>query len=493
MGEAANISLKAIGKQDTHLLSKDPEDSLFHPKIEQHSEFRKYHTTQHVHNNSTSDTWPFGETVKITLDPRSMGDVLHNIWIKIVLPEYDNIKGSNSERQEYDLQYLGRKILKRVRFIVDDQVLEEITSDWCVIHDNMYKDDSQKASANSTYNRNVVIDTSTNFWSAPLYAENNELYIHIPFFFSQYYNEDNSNKPYFPLCAIFKQKVILEIDFFKQSYFTIDHENNSGYRLFAPNTTRGSLSLPPKHLNFFEIITEVSTLSDEERLYMMNTTPELVYTFAQKHSSIELEENKKLYSINLEPSIPVKSLHWFFRYKGFENEDESRIPLTTDPYNNSDWIYSLTMNRFNFSRTMLLENAPADAHLLKSAYVTLSDYRFPNISDIEKNYFYLYTPLQSKLSCSGIDTNSTYISNYKYSYIYSLNFALFPKNTASSGFVDFSNLKSDKTKLFFELVDDTTLQGFGDPVLNGYNDYSFHLYYTGYKKLRFSGGFVRIV
>ncbi len=32
MGEAAKISLKAIGKQDTHLLSKDPEDSFFNYK-----------------------------------------------------------------------------------------------------------------------------------------------------------------------------------------------------------------------------------------------------------------------------------------------------------------------------------------------------------------------------------------------------------------------------------------------------------------------------
>ena len=29
MGEAAKISLNAIGKQDTHLLSKDPEESFF--------------------------------------------------------------------------------------------------------------------------------------------------------------------------------------------------------------------------------------------------------------------------------------------------------------------------------------------------------------------------------------------------------------------------------------------------------------------------------
>ena len=34
MGEASQISLKAIGKQDTHLLSKDPEDSFFNYKIQ---------------------------------------------------------------------------------------------------------------------------------------------------------------------------------------------------------------------------------------------------------------------------------------------------------------------------------------------------------------------------------------------------------------------------------------------------------------------------
>jgi hypothetical protein len=39
MGEAAKISLKAIGKQDLHLLSKDPEDSFFKDRdMTRHSE-----------------------------------------------------------------------------------------------------------------------------------------------------------------------------------------------------------------------------------------------------------------------------------------------------------------------------------------------------------------------------------------------------------------------------------------------------------------------
>ncbi len=51
MGEAAKISLKAIGKQDTYLLSKDPEDSFFNDKdMTQHSEFRKYHRSRNIIN-----------------------------------------------------------------------------------------------------------------------------------------------------------------------------------------------------------------------------------------------------------------------------------------------------------------------------------------------------------------------------------------------------------------------------------------------------------
>ena len=40
MGEAAKISLKAIGKQDTFLLSKDPDESFFNYTTDRnHSNF----------------------------------------------------------------------------------------------------------------------------------------------------------------------------------------------------------------------------------------------------------------------------------------------------------------------------------------------------------------------------------------------------------------------------------------------------------------------
>ena len=48
MGEASNIALKAIGKQDTYLLSKD---SLFLPRDNfRHSNFIKYHRDRNITN-----------------------------------------------------------------------------------------------------------------------------------------------------------------------------------------------------------------------------------------------------------------------------------------------------------------------------------------------------------------------------------------------------------------------------------------------------------
>ena len=79
MGEAANIALNAIGMQDTHLLSKDPKDSLFNSSYKQNSEFRKYHRTRTVDNLQRNEWWPFGHTVKVDFSPRNMGDLLTNI------------------------------------------------------------------------------------------------------------------------------------------------------------------------------------------------------------------------------------------------------------------------------------------------------------------------------------------------------------------------------------------------------------------------------
>lgn len=657
MGEAAKISLKAIGKQDTHLLSKDPEDSLFnYDHHTRHSEFRKYHSVQTV-SASVQPTWPFGETVRVELKPQNMGDLLNNIWIQMTLPQWNYevitfnetaqkvlfsgktleefgynsfeewwlagapntvgislpifdfpsfenflafedqfnnlllgllpsalfdttppnvllaflgiisgtitpgpellvqlgidenntniipgmislLKGETALNDPsdirtlvqndldqatfnvlpdivkqillaevdppaftlpetanwaWDMQLLGRKIIKNVKFKIDNQTIEEISADWCIIHDNLYTDDSQKMSANTLYNRNIVGGEASQP-SGQKEAQSNELFIHIPFFFSHnyagdVYEENVQKKSPFPLCAIYNQTITLEIEFFKQSFFTLYNQRP------IDNVIGRSLpSTPPaKKMPEFKIITEEISISPEERLYFMRSKQEIVYDFVFKHSNIPLETQKREFIVQLEPSVPVKCFHWFFRYEGYENENEYRSIAVANPttYTNK-WFYSTTANRFNFTRSQFKDMD--EPHLLKRAYFTLNGERVPNVSNNDREYFFSYVPLRSRLSRSATTVTRTYdfeppIPNYLLNYIYTYNFAMYPKSTSSSGFLDFSTLNSEKTKLYLELVDNTNLQyGNGQTLQNP--PYTFHMYYTGYKKLVFDKGFL---
>jgi len=656
MGEAAKISLKAIGKQDTHLLSKDPEDSLFyHNNSMRHSVFRKYHNVHKV-SAGVEPTWPFGTSVRVELKPQNMGDLLNNIWIRMVLPEwkYDVITFNDTAQkilfggktlQEFgydtfeswwlagapntvgitlpiftfpsfedflsfedqfnnlllgllpsalfdttppnvllaffgiisgtiipgpellvqlgidenntniipgmiallkgeaslndpsdirtlvqndldqatfnvlpdivkqillaeadppafylpetanwawDLQLLGRKIIKNVKFIVDNQKIEEISADWCIIHDNLYTNDSQKMSANTLYNRNIV-GGELSQPSGQKEAQSNELFIHIPFFFSHnyagdVYSENVQKKPPFPLCAIHNQKITLEIEFFKQSFFTLYNQ-----RPIDNFVGRAERQIPPaKKMPSFDIITEEITLSAEERMYFMQSNREIVYDLVFKHSDIPLETKNREFIVQLEPSVPVKCFHWFFRYDGYEDEDEYRSLPVTDPTYINKWYYSTTANRFNFTRSQFKDmNEP---HLLKSAYFTLNGERIPNVSNSDREYFFSYTPLRSRLARSGTDVTRAYdfdppLPNYLLNYIYTYNFAMYPKSTSPSGFLDFSALNSEKTKLYLEMVDNLDLQ-YGNGQTLADPQYKFHMYYTGYKKLTFDKGFL---
>ena len=553
MGEAAKISLKAIGKQDTHLLSKDPEDSLFHPKIEQHSEFRKYHNRHTVSNPSNKSWWPFGETIKVDLKPQNMGDLLTNMWVRIDLPIWntdltwdddteryyflnmtaaelgvlltgsaytpqeaytrirnggnpfnpslepilyngfnakynyfrfrsqrwlsflrsemvvDGIAAGGARLPEADYwgyaQYVGRKLIKKIRIIVDENVLEELDADSIVIYDNIYKTRDQKIGANLQYNMGVTsftLETLTH--QEQRYAASNQMFVHVPFFFSRNYrkelHENNiQHKQSFPICAIHKQKIQVEIEFFDTPYFI----------QFYEKTTLDSNVLPTKTISNFDILTEEITLNDEERLYYKNNSLLQTYDFMNRHSSTDVKPNENRFiSVQLEPNIPVKMLHWFFRWNGYEEL--------------GNYEKSLITNRFNYSEY------PGGNHVLKNAHFTLNGERLPRVSDIDYRYFLEYINTTLKLSESGVnpdpDVNNGVANNYDETYIYSYGFAIHPKSTQMSGFLDFSDLNSEQTKLHIEL---------GDEVVDANNDYTLYMYYTGYRTLKFENGYVSFV
>ena len=298
MGEAAKISLKAIGKQDTYLLSKDPDDSFFNYKeLLRHSEFRKYHRSRNVVNPGQVPKWPFGQTLKVEFNPTNMGDLLSNMWLSITMP---GITDGNYADQ------LGRHILKSITMFVDDIEVEKLHDDWGVIYDDLYLEMSEKVANRALVNRNLGFDKSVG--NSIFARQSTDLVVPLQFFFSRKYASDEHstnkpNRPYFPICAIHKQKITFELEFYNQEFYT--------------NTT------DTLELQSFNLVTEEITLSGQERQYFASRPLTMINDVVKKHPTIVSELNKDSIKNNLVPNIPVKCLHWFLRNTKFENAARS--------------------------------------------------------------------------------------------------------------------------------------------------------------------------
>jgi hypothetical protein len=439
MGEASKISLKAIGKQDTHLLSKDPDESFFNYKTQRHSEFRKYHRVHNVINNGTIAGWPFAQTIKVPFNPMNMGDLLSNMYLSITMPGIDN--GNYADQ-------LGRHILKSITMFVDDIQVEKIHDDWGIIYDELYLEISEKVANRFLVNRNIGFDESSRNDSYARLSSN--LVIPLHFFFSRKYASDEyssnkPNRPYFPVCAIHRQKIEFELEFHKQTFFT---------------DFNGTVTLPS-----FNIVTEEISVSPEERQYLANEKQTLVTDLVRKHSSAVSEIGVSTIVNNLVPDIPVKCFHWFLRNTDFEVEDDAIGASNT----NEEMLFQ---NRFNFSSNVSFDDQTTFFDpIMESASFHINGNRLPNVTKTNHNYYKYLIPFRNRLARP--------IRN-----IYTYSFSMNPINVEPSGNLDFSQIQSDKTNIEVKLdqteVDVTT------------KTYSLNMYYTGYQTFIFERGFMSV-
>ena len=447
MGEAAKISLKAIGKQDTYLLSKDPEESFFNYTTQRrHSDFRKYHRNRNiVRPGNASAGWPFGQTIKIEFNPRNMGDLLSNMWLSLKMPGLRNPTDGNYADQ------LGRHILKSVTMYVDEIEIEKIHDDWGIIYDDLYLEMSEKVANRFLVNRNLGYDDAPS--SAAIAEYDADLVIPLHFFFSRKfasdeYDTNKPNRPYFPVCSIYRQKIIFELEFHKASFFTDrDLETN------------------PIQLDSFNVVTEEITVSPDERKFLASERQVFITDLVRKHPVTLSELGKNIVRNNLVPNIPVKCIHWFLRNTLFENEDEAvgdPIPIVE-----GDRLYQ---NRFNFSSARDFQGENTFFYpVMTEASFYINGNRLPEVTKTNHEYYKYLIPYQKRLSRP--------IRN-----IYTYSFSLNPVNVEPSGNLDFSAIQSEKTNI------EVTL----DSELVGANTYSLNMYYTGYQTFTFDRGFMSI-
>ena len=434
------VSLNAIGKQDTYLLEDDPIHSFFKYERKQHANFTKFHKSLNVNKPSNSSTsWPFGEIIKVMYNPRNMGDLLANMYVTFELPA---LTGSDS----YYADQIGRHIFKSVTMRVDETVVEKFHGDWGIIYDELYLDESEKRTKRYTLNRNNAEDTSLLSGNQFLARNKSRVYIPIPLLFSRKYESDEyetnkPNRPYFPTCAIHKQKLQFEFEFHKQSFFT--NETNT------------------LTINNFDIVTEEITLEPTERIYIANRKHVLVTDIVKKHPTLDIPVGVQNAKLELVPKTPVKTLNWFFRQDAFENENTYEGGTTL--------LANVFANRYNFSSnveysiTNEFYNPP-----MSSAKIFVNGEDVPNIQDSDHKYFKYVVPFSSRLSRP--------LRNI-YTYAFSMN----PINVEPSGMLDFSQLQSNRTVLDINMKQGLT------------SDYTLHLYYVGYQTFIFENGIMTLV
>jgi len=303
----AAVSLHAIGKQESYIHSENLDQSIFNYNPKTHSHFTKFHRTTVVNKSPTSPTWPFNERIKVTFNPQNMGDLLSNMYIMINLPGLTNDKNYSDQ--------VGRHLIKSVTMRVDEIEVEKIFDDWMVIHDELYLEVSEKVSNRFILNRMLGFDTSS---AQRAYASlDSEVIIPLPFFFSRKYSSDEylsnePNRPFFPLCAVHKQKIEFEFEFHPQNFFTN--------------------SVDTIQLDNFKIITEEFTIDPVERLYLKNKEYTMITDLVKKHPTIETLPGVDTVQTNLVPNSRVKSIHWFLRNSRFEDTSVSALPVEFDTY-----------------------------------------------------------------------------------------------------------------------------------------------------------------
>lgn len=333
----ATLSLNAIGKQDTYLLNDDPRYSPFKYSYDRHSNFTKFHRSTTISKpNDAQSNWPFGESIKVTLNPRNMGDLLSNMYISVKFPGL-------ASGSFWLVDQLGRHLIKSVVMRVDELEVETYYDDWGIIYDQMYLDASEKRTKRFLINRNLAEDTSILNHDA-LDRKDSDILIPIPLFFSRKYEGDEydsnkPNRPYFPTCAVHKQKIEFEIKFRPKTFFTNSTDDIT--------------------LNTFDLITEEMTVSDEERIFLSNRKQIFVTDMVKRHPVEETEVGSKVVRLQLVPNIPVKTLFWFLRDKDYEDETVAGVGTQL-----ADQAAANMHNRYNFSTTTLFNatGIPIDTH-----------------------------------------------------------------------------------------------------------------------------------
>ena len=208
VGTGSVLALDAIGPQDSFLLNNDMADSMWDPSYTQTTNFA---ITQRI-VPLPSSAW-IDHEITMELVPKSTGDLISNLHLKCSLPA---LPAGNVYTDQ-----LGRAIFKQIDFMIDGQVVESLNDDWYILRDQLFLDADEKNAMAKSINGGYAEGTLSTLAQTPQI----DLICPLDFFFCRRHSRykkhrERLDKPYFPMCAIYNQRVYIKIAFQKWNWFS---------------------------------------------------------------------------------------------------------------------------------------------------------------------------------------------------------------------------------------------------------------------------------
>jgi len=425
------LSLDAIGPQEEYIsTTKDFDGGSWDPSYQQYTQAVVYQQRVPFPKGTFIRQTEPGVAV-IELRPPELGDLFSNMHLQVALPP---LLSGNA----YTVP-IGRALIEKVEFIINDTIVETIYDDWLVARDQIFLDYDEQVGMFNMVNggSNVALTPSS-----PL-----NMLIPLEFFFCRKHSANNKGRerlrrPYFPVCAMWSQKIYIRFTFRPQNWFT----NNP---------------LPIDIINPTLVIESVR-LSDAERLYYRSKPLRFIVPTIKRESTAEY--NQGTVRANLTANFPVQLLVWFIRNKNYEIIKNSNFYAAR-------YLYGYASQYINTSVPLAFPQGPSKyIDAIQSVKITMNNV---DILDTFANgaYCSFLQPMDHGLSVPQ-----------KNIYMYSFGLNITEYN--QGGYIDFSKLNSQTSTISLSFLPE---------LASSITNYALYLFYYGYSILEFQGGFGRLV
>jgi hypothetical protein len=430
------LSLFAVGPQDSFLSSNNYSSSPWTKSFKQHTNFVMY---QRVIPFPPPNPTYHDKTIQIELLPTELGHLISNMYFKCTI----NQASSNGFVNEN----IGRALIKQVEILVNETVVETLYDDWYILRDQLFLDaDEQLGMFSVVGGLNAGIVPNTNL----------DIVCPLEFFFCrrqthQNKERDRLRKPYFPLCAMWNQKLYVRFTFHHKAWWCSNVASDF------------DISNP-------KLITEEILLENAEKLYYQNTPLKYIVNQVKKESTLSFSGGNP--QLQLTANFPIQSIFWFFRNKNYESIRVN--DAISGVYYDSRYNYGYTTD---FIQTGVSLKFPS-SNLVAAPYVDVIDTAKITLNNVDilstfqgSLYYSFKQPLEHRLSIPSRN-------------IYTYSFGLNPTEYSQGGILDFSKLNSHTTTLTLAFN-----ASYSQQISQGYNLY---LFYYGYTILEFQNGFARL-